>query len=612
MRRPSPIDARLRLLHERHRDVRDGEVATYIPELASVDPEKFGIVIATVDGALYEVGDSDHKFTIQSVSKAFIFGLALQDHGSEELLNRVGVEPTGDPFNAIVLDEIRNRPPNPMVNAGAIAVTGLIEGLGVDERWSRIHDLLSRFAGRPLEVDETVEKSEALTGHRNRAIAHLMRGFDMLRVEVDEVLDLYFRQCSVLVDATDLALMGATLAARGRHPPTHQQVLSSEDTTAVLSVMTSCGMYDSSGEWIYRVGLPAKSGVGGGIVAVLPGQAGIAVFSPRLDARGNSVRGVRVCQDLSRDLGVHLFSEPEIAASSLRAIYGRDRAASRRSRDANHDTVLREHGTEILVVELQGRLNFGSVERLCRHVVGYLEIATDLIIDFALVTGADVAAAVLVGELVEECRRAELEVALSSVPRSGPLAEIAKNLAPEFGRFDTAEEALEQAEDRLLARHGVAPANGVVELGETELCRGFTGEQLDALHRVLIPSEFPAQATVTHPSDASSSAWIILEGSMTVELPTGESGVASRLRAVGPGSILGELALLSGEARSATIRTDTRVRCLELTPDGLEVFMSDCPSGAAVFLRNTANVIGRWLRNSNAHARGTLDLAPNP
>ena len=319
----SPVEQRLRALHARYRDLDAGDVASYIPELATAFPDSFGICVATVDGEVYEVGDSREPFTIQSVSKPFLFGLALEDYGREGLLRRVGVEPTGDPFNAIVLDEVANRPPNPMVNAGAIAVTGLVQGRDVEERWARIHGVLEAFAGRPLKVDDAVALSESRTGHRNRAIAHLMRTFDMVREDVDEVLELYFRQCAVQVDAVDLALMGATLAAGGRNPSTGERAIAAEHLPSVLSVMTSCGMYDASGTWLYRVGLPAKSGVGGGVVAVLPGQVGIGVFSPRLDRNGNSVRGLRVCEDLSQDLGMHLFSGTRWAADTVRAVYDR-------------------------------------------------------------------------------------------------------------------------------------------------------------------------------------------------------------------------------------------------------------------------------------------------
>jgi glutaminase len=600
---PSPIDVHLQTVYDRHLDARDGEVATYIPELAAVDPDLFGIAVAIVDGHVYEIGESRRTFTIQSVSKAFTFGLALQDHGRDVMLRRVGVEPTGDPFNAIVLDEAGNRPRNPMVNAGAIAVTGLIEGADSSDRWRRIIDSLSRFAGRPLDVDEAVASSEAETGHRNRAIAYLMRGFDMLRPEVDEVLDLYFRQCAVLVSAVDLAIMGATLASGGRQPLTGEQVLSADETTAVLSVMSSCGMYDSSGEWIYRVGLPAKSGVGGGIMAILPGQAAIGVFSPRLDVNGNSVRGQRVCEDLSRELGIHVFSDRR-ATIGLRATYGRDAVASRHVRLAADEALLRRFGAEILVVELQGALVFGTVERLCRHVVERIATVHEILLDFRRVAGSEPAAARLLIDLLRQCVAERIAVVLSAAPLQGPLAEVLADAVTREGLpppalFDDLDGALEFAEQRLLERHGVGRVGEAVTLAEVEVCAGLSVDDLSVLRDLLEPVVFAPGEVAARPGDESFSAWFILEGFVTVCGPGTDGNPGSRLRTVGAGSILGEMGLLSNAPRSAWVCAQTEVRGLELTHKGLSEFTELCPKGAVTLLRNIASMLGRWLRDAD-------------
>lgn len=248
-----------------------------------------------------------------------MYGMALEDNGREAMLKRVGVEPTGEAFNAIVLDERSNRPYNPMVNAGAIAVAGLVAGADPTERLNRTLAMFERYAGRPILMDASVFTSERTTGHRNRAIAHLMRTFDMIGEPLGDILDLYFQQCSLLVTCRDLALMGATLANGGVHPISGAVALQRPYVADVLSVMYTCGMYDYSGEWAYEVGLPAKSGVGGGIVAVAPGRLGIGVFSPRLDERGNSVLGVRACTAISRHYGLHTFAglgspDPLVAA----------------------------------------------------------------------------------------------------------------------------------------------------------------------------------------------------------------------------------------------------------------------------------------------------------
>ena len=298
--RPSPVLRMLEGLLDRYRDCREGAPASYIPELANVDPDRFGICVATIDGHVYEVGDARHRFTIQSISKPFVYGLALDDHGSEVMARKVGVEPSGDAFNAISLRPEDGRPLNPMINAGAIATTGQVRAADATERMSRILAMFGRYVGRPLDVDEAVYESEARTGHRNRAIGHLLRNYEVLTDDPTPTVDVYFRQCAILVDCRDLALMAATLANRGVNPLTGERAIKAESVDSVLSVMASCGMYDSSGGWIYEVGMPAKSGVGGGVLAVLPGQFGIGVFSPRLDRQGNSVRAVRVCADLSR------------------------------------------------------------------------------------------------------------------------------------------------------------------------------------------------------------------------------------------------------------------------------------------------------------------------
>jgi glutaminase len=319
----SPLQEYLEDLHRQYRPLRDGVVASYIPELATANPDWFAICIATVDGRLYQIGDFNQPFTVQSVSKPFLYGMALQEHGRDNVLKKIGVEPTGEAFNAIVLDEESKRPYNPMVNAGAIATADLIGGADPTERLKRVLGLFRAFAAREILMDAAVFTSERTTGHRNRAIAHLMHNFDMIGPGIDATLDLYFQQCSLLVTCRDLAVMGATLANGGVNPISGERALAQEYVQDVLSVMYTCGMYDFSGEWSYRVGMPAKSGVSGGIVAVAPGRMGIGVFSPLLDQRGNSVRGVRVCADLSRRFGLHLFAPPAAADSFHAAANGR-------------------------------------------------------------------------------------------------------------------------------------------------------------------------------------------------------------------------------------------------------------------------------------------------
>src|SRR6202167_1914979 len=307
-----------------------GNVANYIPELGKADPDHFGIALATLDGHVYEVGDTRIPFTIQSMSKPFVFALALDTLGAARVESAIGVEPSGDPFNSIRLNA-ENHPFNPMVNAGAIACSGLIHEAKGDRAFETIRQALGRFAGRELDIDKAVYASENATGDRNRAIAYLLRNSTVIKDDVSAVLEVYFRQCSVLVTARDIAIMAATLANRGVNPVTAEQVMTPYAISRTLSVMTSSGMYDYAGEWIYRVGIPAKSGVGGGILAALPARLGLGSYSPRLDRHGNSVRGIKVCEALSAHYDLHMLNRSDDARNSIIADYNIGNSASRRS-----------------------------------------------------------------------------------------------------------------------------------------------------------------------------------------------------------------------------------------------------------------------------------------
>jgi glutaminase len=298
----------------------DGELATYIPELGNADPQHFGICLVTSDGQLYETGQSDIMFTIQSISKPFTFGMALQELGHEKVLRYVGVEPSGDAFNSIELQSGTNKPYNPMINTGAITVTALLHAGHGDHALGEIVRRFSAAAGRELSIDEAVYVSERRTGHRNRAIAYLLLNFGLLHDEAEQALDLYFKQCSILVTCRDLATMAATLSNMGRNPLTGEQVFEPGYVKDILSVMFTCGMYDYSGQWAYEVGVPAKSGVSGGVMAVVNRQLGFATYSPRIDLHGNSRRGIEVCVEMASQFGLHAFNFTNVGSSFLSAI----------------------------------------------------------------------------------------------------------------------------------------------------------------------------------------------------------------------------------------------------------------------------------------------------
>jgi glutaminase len=307
--RQEEVRALVEIAYQRFRQDSEGEVADYIPALAQADPSLFGICIANTRGDTFAVGDADRAFSIQSVSKPFVFALVCDALGADEAARRLGVDATGLPFNSVMAVELRaGHITNPMVNSGAIATTSLVPGAGAGERWANVRDGLSRFAGRRLELDHGVYQSEAATNQRNAGIAHLLRGYGRVYCDPDEAADVYTKQCSLLVTARDLVVMGATLAGGGVNPATRERIISAATCRRVLAVMATAGLYERSGGWLYDVGLPGKSGVSGGIVTVSPGKGALATFSPKLDAAGNSVRGCLVTRFLSEQLGLNLFA----------------------------------------------------------------------------------------------------------------------------------------------------------------------------------------------------------------------------------------------------------------------------------------------------------------
>lgn len=351
-----------------------GATADYIPELAAADPERLGVAFATVDGEIYGAGDIDVEFTIQSISKPFAYALALSDRGFDPVLAKVGVEPSGEAFNEISLERETGRPRNPMINAGAITTHSLVGAPGLDPaaRVTRVIDGLSAFAGRALRVDEAVCASELAHAHRNLAIAHMLRSHDILTEDPVAVVDGYIRQCAVLVTVRDLAMMAATLANRGVNPSSGARVIAEPVVRQVLSVMSTCGMYDAAGDWATQVGIPAKSGVAGGLIGALPGQIGIATFSPRLDAHGNSVRGVSLFERFSADMGMHVMEVPPAARAVVRA-----------------NQVVGDGPAAVRVVRLQGGIGFAGAERVVRELVDTAPRETAVVLDLSLVSSID-------------------------------------------------------------------------------------------------------------------------------------------------------------------------------------------------------------------------------
>jgi glutaminase len=309
---PQVVQALVEEAHERYRTSAEGELSQVYPALARVRADLFGICVAEISGGIHAAGDTDVELTIMSVAKPFLYALVCDRLGREEVRQRIGVNATGLAFNSVAaVEQGDDGRTNPMVNSGAIAVTSLVPGGDPEERWRFIRDGLSRFAGRELALDEDTYRSASETNHRNQSLARLLESYGRIYTDAAEAVDLYTRQCCLKVSARDLAIMGATLADGGVNPSTRERVVAAESCHCTLAVMTTAGLYETSGDWLYDIGLPGKSGIGGGIVTVAPGKGGLGTFAPRLDAAGNSVKGQLAAAFLSRRLGLDLFaSEP--------------------------------------------------------------------------------------------------------------------------------------------------------------------------------------------------------------------------------------------------------------------------------------------------------------
>lgn len=616
--RPSPIERYLTTLHASFLALEDGEIATYIPELGKADPRWFGIALATVDGHVYEVGDARLPFTIQSISKPFVYGLALADRGKTAVLERIGVEPTGEAFNEISLEPGSGRPRNPLINAGAITATSLVAGRSADDRWSRILALFELYAGRPLGLDESVYRSESETGHRNRAIGHMLRNFGILDGPPDEPLDLYFRQCSIGVTCRDLALMAATLAKGGVHPITGQRAIGESDVDEVLSVMTSCGMYDSAGEWLYDVGFPAKSGVAGGVLAVLPGQFGIGVFSPPLDARGNSVRGVAVCSALSSELELHSLRAARAALSPVRARFDLRQVASRRLRPDGERARILERACEAAVFQLQGDLGFASAERVVRALHAERCVLRCLVLDLdAVFAIADPAARVL-GDLLADAAADGVAFAFVGLGRHPRLARhlgelVAAGRLAHFPQLADLDTALEWCEDRLLGPASPAPPTLELALEDHPALRALDEAERRELRLLAERRVIEPRRIVAREGDPADELWLVVAGRLDV-LAAHPSGELRRLTTLAPGSSFGESALLSEGRRTASVRAEAPSVCWTLHRDRLEEAGRRTPRllhGLLASLLGSAMEINARLTRDLAAAR-TMPAATAP
>ncbi len=422
-------------------------------------------------------------------------------------------------------------------------------------------------AGPVTTYLERLHRGHARTGFRNRAIAHLLRNFEVIDGAPEEVVDLYFAQCAALVDCRDLALMAATLANGGVHPLTGERAISAGAVRTVLSVMTSCGMYDSAGDWLHAVGLPAKSGVSGGVLAVVPGRMGIGVFSPLLDERGNSVRGIAVCRDLSRSLNLHVVDRSNSDTVPIRRLYSVAEAASRRLRSDAQRQALSEHGTRALVAELQGELAFDALEALARHVLSRDAPAapTALVLDLSRVEHADPSAAALLGDLVRGLEAQGARTDLAGARRHEEfVAALIDDLVLGGGRmpflFGELDLALERYEDELLDAAGVERVTPSVPLAEHELLCGLDAPQVSRLAKLLERRAYAPGELVIRRGDPAGEILLVTSGelSVAVDAPGGER---RRLATVSGGMVLGLLSIDNREGRTADVWADSEAEC---------------------------------------------------
>ena len=600
----SPIQAYLEKIHAEISQLKDGKPPSAIPALAKVNPDNYGICLATVDGYVYEVGDTREEFTIQSISKPFTYGLALADRGLEAVDEKIDVEPSGDSFNEISLAEGTGRPSNPMINAGALTATSLVKGSGGNSRFKRILNTYSAFAGRQLSVSERVYRSELAHGHRNRALGYLLRSFNIIENDPDPVIEDYFRQCSVLVNCLDLSMMAATLANRGENPLTGEQVLDIGEVERVLSVMTSCGMYDDAGAWISSVGMPAKSGVGGGTIAVLPGQVGLAVYSPPLDEHGSSVRGLATSQRLSRDMELHFVRAARTGRSAIRATYDITHSASGIRRTDEVAQVLEDHGHRATVIELNGDLLFAGAESMVREISA-LDAEVELVIlDLRRVDEvADVSLRML-ADVRQNLSNAGRELVL--IDGEGTLAETFRNVDRAVPTFDTRTAAVEWSENQLIARYGVGlQQRAVVPVTESPVLSPLDLEEKQTLEALMESKNYDDGGIIRRVGQRFGGVYFITSGKITSTVPGPEGRV--KLTTLTAGMTFGELALGSEDRQETTIKAVGAVQLMVLSAEAIEQLEAKNPRLAVqlwrALTRDAYARVDQYLRETAVRIR---------
>ena len=601
----SPLHRYLADMVDSLRPMTAGTVNPVTETATQPDIQKFGITLTTVNGQQYSSGDADHKFAIQSIAKVFAYGLALDDLGPTQVGKKIDVEPSGDPFNEISLQRNTGRPANPMINAGAIATVGLIKGRGGVDRISRISRIMDLAAdGSPgqLEINRTVFHAENIAGDRNRALAWLLRSFEIIDSDPEPVVQDYFLECSTDVTTENLSMMAATLANKGINPVTGREVFTEETTRQVLGVMMTCGMYDAAGNWMIDIGLPAKSGVDGGIMVVVPGQLGIGVYSAPLDQHGNSVRGAAAIRRVTRDLGLHYAEASPLGGSTLRAHYSLADASLGVVRSTELSRITSQFGDRCQILEVSGDLGFAETETMARTIVEMDEDVTMVVIDFQGVDDFGRAAILILASLTSSWRasgkdiifidwgetlvehilefvkvRDDLEV---PDPRDKAKAASAgqldfpwdsetptEKITGEFRLFDNRSAALEWAELRLAQRY----ARQILQIDDTPREPGtapvfdfLDDHDVNVLAGYMELRSYTADTIIRRVGQPFGGIYFIRSGRVELEAE-GPGDTRYRHVYLSPGSTFGEFALSYTGQQLTTIRAIDDVEVLVLS-----------------------------------------------
>jgi glutaminase len=592
----SPIQQYLDELLTDVAQLREGTPYLVHPPGREPDPDAFGICLATVDGHVYTSGDADREFSIHSISKPFSYALALEDWGTDIVDEYVDLEPSGDPFNEISLAPGSGRPANAMINAGALAVVGLIKGAGGKSASRRIVDFYSRLAGRTLSASRSVYDVEIRHSDRNHALAYLLSSFGIIEDDPTRALENYLWQCSVQVTGRDLAVMAATCANGGTNPVTGEQVIAIEHVERILSVMMTSGMYDDAGSWASSVGMPAKSGVGGGTLAVLPGQAGLAVFSPPLDQHGSSVRGTETCRRLSRDMEMHFVRAARTAGPAVRPPIDLTQLPSRIRRTEEESAVLDAHHGACRFLELTGDLHFAGTEALVRAVAELEDSVEIVVLDMRQVFEVSQLALDMLADLHARLAAANRQLVL--IAEDG-LLDAHTPASPRFTRRGL---AVEYCEDTLLARHGTGEESLVrVPVVDSPALAPLEAPQRTRLLDYLEHQAHEDGAVLRRVGQRFGGVHFIVSGRVNT-IATDPEGTRVRLNTLSPGMTFGELALGSDDRQETTEKAVGAVELMVLTPEALEALEQDDPALALALWRALTRdaylLVDRYLRET--------------